>query len=143
MEIKNIDRLNRKLMKLPKVNFLRVMKEVVGDVQSTSKLLSPVDTGTLRNSLHTRVRDGRDKIVGDVFTNLNYAVYVEFGTGQRGSGSGGTSPYIDVSYNSQWAGMVAQPYLYPAITQERPNILRKFSDELNEYNKKVAGGTNV
>ena len=34
----------------------------------------------------TRVKMDGDKAIGEVYTNLYYAPYVEFGTGPKGSG---------------------------------------------------------
>lgn len=44
--------------------------------QLEARLNCPVDTGALRNSIDTEV----DRMAGFVFTGLDYAGYVEFGT---------------------------------------------------------------
>lgn len=49
-------------------------------VERAAKRLCPVDTGRLRSSItHSVERDGRG-LVGFVGTNVEYAIYVEFGT---------------------------------------------------------------
>lgn len=53
-------------------------------VQKNAKLLTPVDTGNLRNSIKTKSESTQDGAEAQVFTNTEYAAYVEFGTGQRG-----------------------------------------------------------
>jgi hypothetical protein len=50
---------------------------------------------------------------------------VEFGTGRRGASSAGAGPY---SYDPNWPGMVAQPYMRPALDTARPQILAAFAE---------------
>ena len=56
-------------------------------IQKNAKLLAPVDTGQLRNSIKTKSQITQDGAEAQVFTNTEYAPYVEFGTGQRGKES--------------------------------------------------------
>lgn len=53
-------------------------------IQKNAKHLAPVDTGHLRNSIKTKSQTTQDGAEAQVFTNIEYAPYVEFGTGQRG-----------------------------------------------------------
>jgi len=53
-------------------------------IQKNAKYLAPVDKGHLRNSIKTKSQATNDGVEAQVFTNLEYAPYVEFGTGQRG-----------------------------------------------------------
>lgn len=82
-------------------------------IQKNAKLLTPVDTGTLRNSIKTKSEITAEGAEAQVYTNLEYAPYVEFGTGQRGSESSIERP-SGVSYKADWKGQAAQPYLTPA-----------------------------
>lgn len=56
-------------------------------IQKNAKYLTPVDTGHLRNSIKTRSEIKQDGAEAQVYTNLEYAPYVEFGTGQKGAES--------------------------------------------------------
>lgn len=56
-------------------------------IQKNAKLLAPVDTGHLRNSIKTKSEATQNGAEAEVYTNLEYAPYVEFGTGQRGAES--------------------------------------------------------
>lgn len=56
-------------------------------IQRNAKLLTPVDTGNLRNSIKTKSEINADGAEAQVYTNAEYAPYVEFGTGQRGKES--------------------------------------------------------
>lgn len=82
-------------------------------IQKNAKLLCPVDTGQLRNSIKTKSEATQDGAKAEVYTNVEYAAYVEFGTGIKGASSNIDRPE-GVSYNSQWKGQKAQPYMSPA-----------------------------
>ena len=56
-------------------------------IQKNAKYLAPVKTGHLRNSIKTESQTTQDGAEAQVFSNLEYAPYVEFGTGQIGSES--------------------------------------------------------
>lgn len=56
-------------------------------IQKNAKLLASVKTGHLRNSIKTKSEISQDGVKAEVFTNTEYAPYVEFGTGQRGAES--------------------------------------------------------
>jgi HK97 gp10 family phage protein len=61
--------------------------EAAKRVQGAAKMNAPVDTGQLRNSLQTDVQRNRDGARGRIYTNVEYAPYVEFGTGPKGRDS--------------------------------------------------------
>lgn len=82
-------------------------------IQKNAKLLAPVDTGHLRNSIKTKSETTQEGAEAQVYTNLEYAPYVEFGTGQKGSESNIDRPE-GISYKEDWKGMAAQPYMTPA-----------------------------
>lgn len=82
-------------------------------VQKNAKLLTPVDTGNLRNSIKTKSESTQDGAEAQVFTDTEYAAYVEFGTGQRGRESNIDRPE-GISYKTDWKGQTAQPFMTPA-----------------------------
>lgn len=88
-------------------------------IQKNAKLLSPVKTGYLRNSIKTKSQIIENGAEAQVFTNAEYAKYVEFGTGQRGMAS--DVQISGISYNAKWKGMRAQPFLVPAFLHARDN----------------------
>lgn len=84
-------------------------------IQKNAKYLAPVKTGQLRNSIKTKSQTTQDGAKAQVYTNLEYAPYVEFGTGVRGASSHVEKPEeTDIHYNARWMGQRAQPYLTPA-----------------------------
>lgn len=81
-------------------------------VQASAKGSCPVKTGQLHNSIV--VSDIPDTVGVDVGSDVEYAAYVEYGTGKSGDPS--------VPHREDWNGMPPQPYLYPALDANRENI---------------------
>lgn len=94
-------------------------------VVEEAKTICPVDTGELRDSIAAQEpTDDGHQITGEVAALAGHAGYVEFGTGRRGAESAGAGPY---DYTMSWPGMVAQPYLRPALDSARAAVLGGFS----------------
>lgn len=88
--------------RLPKATG-EIVKKTLLDIETQAKLRVPVDTGALRNSIQTEMETDTS---GVVFTNQEYAAYVEYGTSK----------------------MAAQPYMTPAAEGERSHFLSAMSD---------------
>ena len=119
------------------------MNEATKLVHGQAENLAPVDKGGLAGSIHMQVKDTGKELQGRVYTNCEYAPYVEFGTGVTGNG---TYPYqvkgLRLEYkNKGWAyydedkgewiytnGQKAQPYMYPALNMHKKTIQRMFKD---------------
>lgn len=93
-------------------------------VEGQAVMLAPVDTARLRNSIDYVV-DERE-LVGYVGTNVEYAIYLEFGTGEfaeNGRGRHGGWVYKDPA--GEWHftyGQAPQPYLRPAFRTKKSQI---------------------
>lgn len=87
-------------------------------VQKNAKLLCPVDTGELRNSIKESGEIVPEEINCQVYTNCEHAAYVEFGTGERGRESNIDRPE-GVTYKADYAGQTAQPYMTPAYLHSK------------------------
>lgn len=93
-------------------------------VEASAKKNAPKGTGELRRSIASEVNDTE----GIVFTPLEYAPYVEYGTGLFAEKGGRT----DVPWNYQddkgeWhstKGMNPQPYMRPALQENREKIIK-------------------
>lgn len=113
----------------------RTIKKVTVEVQGQAKALAPADTGTLRNSI--KMNYDSNKKEGRVYTNNDYATYVEFGTGVRGNGT-----YPDgekkLTYNQNWKGQVAQPYMYPALQFGKSKAQKILKQEIEN---EIKGGS--
>ena len=66
----------------PRIN--KALGRGAARMQSAVKMLTPVDTGNLRNKIFT---DNPKDMEWQVSTNVEYAAYVEFGTGKLGDPS--------------------------------------------------------
>lgn len=97
--------------------------------------LCPVETGELQQS----IKAGFEKFpepTGIVYTNKDYAPYVEFGTGRRGAATRDrASPSVPVSYSEHIGGQEAQPFLYPALNNNRDRIMRGIKEDLQKSMK--------
>lgn len=90
--------------------------------------LAPVDSGRLRNSITHKV-DDNSVTVG---SPLEYAAYVEFGTGKYASG-GRNTPWVYKDDKGNWHythGQRAQPFLKPALQNNIKTYQAIIKDEL-------------
>jgi HK97 gp10 family phage protein len=93
-------------------------------VERTAKMKAPKGDGELRRSIQSRV-DGN---TGYVYTNLEYAPYVEYGTGLFAEEGGRTEvPWSYKDEEGNWhstKGMKPRPYMRPALNENRTKIIR-------------------
>lgn len=94
---------------------IRALEKCGLTAEEYAKRLAPVDTGNLRNSITHQVDDGESAVY--IGSNVEYATYVELGTGKYAEG-GRPTPWVyqDAEGNWHWtAGNPAQPFLKPAV----------------------------
>ena len=95
-------------------------------VEGDAKVRCPVDSGQLRQSINHKVEDR----TGQVSTNVEYAPYVEIGTGIYSSEGGGRqTPWVYQDAKGQWhrtSGGKPQPFMKPALEQNTSKILNQF-----------------
>lgn len=93
-------------------------------VESQAVLLVPVNTGGLRNSIGYKVNES--ELVAYIGTNCEYAIYVEYGTGEfaeNGNGRKGGWVYKTPDGEVHFTyGMPPQPYLRTAFRQNQKAI---------------------
>lgn len=96
--------------------------EIAGEfVEGAAKLLCPVDTGNLRQSITHKV-DEKDLSV-TIGTNVEYAPYVEFGTGEHAeNGQGRKGGWNNGKFFTH--GNKPQPFLRPALLNNIPAVRR-------------------
>ena len=87
-------------------------------VEGAAKRKCPARTGHLRNSITHRVEDA--EMLGHVFSDVEYAPYVEVGTGIYSSQGGGRQTpwvYVDPATGEKvfTRGSHPHPYLKPAV----------------------------
>jgi HK97 gp10 family phage protein len=104
--------------------------ETIGLVaERYAKEKAPVDTGRLRNSISHQV-DDETVYVG---TNVEYAPYLEFGTGKFAESGGRPTPWSYQDSKGEWHttnGMKPQPYLRPAIDDHMSEYKQIVQNEL-------------
>ena len=109
------------------------MNKACAMVERSAKQKAPKDTGALRRSITSKVEVAESTVTGVVYTPLEYAPYVEYGTGLFAEDGG----RMDVPWNYQndkgeWistSGQKPQPYLRPALHENREKIIRLFKKE--------------
>lgn len=111
---------------------LRALERCGLQAEGYAKDLTPVDTGNLRNSItHQVSEDGLEVYIG---TNVEYAPYVELGTGIYAEGGGGRpTPWVYQDEKGQWhwtRGNPAQPFLKPAVADHAQTYRNIIEDEL-------------
>lgn len=93
-------------------------------VEKSAREKAPKDTGALRRSIRSKV----EGLEGIIYTPLEYAPYIEYGTGlfaEKGNGR------KDVPWNYQddkgnWhstSGLKPQPFMRPSLDENRKKIL--------------------
>lgn len=104
-------------------------------VQESAKLLCPVDTGALKNSISIRM-ESEDTVA--VLASEEYATCVEFGTGSKGD------PSVHHTSKEKWVyrddkgrffttfGQKPQPYLAPALHANKENVEREFASAIKK-----------
>ena len=101
-------------------------------VERSAKQKAPKDTGELRRSISSKVTDG----IGEVFTPLEYAPYVEFGTGLFAENGGRTAvPWSYEDDEGNWhstSGMPPQPFMRPALDENRQAIIRIIKEGITD-----------
>ncbi len=83
----------------------------------------PVDTGNLRGSINSEVNEG--KLSVKIGTPVEYAPYIEFGTGEYAeNGEGRKGGWFETGTKGKrfTRGMKAQPFLRPALLDNKEKI---------------------
>lgn len=93
-------------------------------VERAAKELAPKDNGELRRSITSKVEGTQ----GIVFTTLEYAPYVEYGTGLFAETAGRKDvPWCYQDDEGNWhstSGQKPQPFMRPALNNNRAEILK-------------------
>ena len=140
VKVLGIDNLYGKLSKIADIDLKQPLTEACLIVENEAKERCPVDIGTLRSSITHEVEDNQ----GFVGTNLEYAPYVEFGTGLFASkGDGRQKPWTYQDAKGNWhttVGQHPQPFLQPALDNNRDEVNKiinnGISKELKKYVKR-------
>lgn len=108
-------------------NLDETMGKACALVERAAKEKAPKDTGELRRSISSRVED--EGKTGVVYTALEYAPYVEYGTGLFAeNGNGRRTPWAYEDEKTKelifTRGQHPHPYLRPALYENAEEVLR-------------------
>lgn len=121
-------------------------------VQGEAKDLCPVDTGDLKQSIICTTVQANNKISSVISTNSDHAIFVEMGTGKKGEDTPVEGKYPgQLTYKQdkwkvnipnigvRWIeGQPAQPYLYPALKNNRDEVIRSIKEDLKEAIREIS-----
>lgn len=125
--------LQEKLKKLSNIDLTSALTRACLLVENSAKEKAPVATGELRRSI-THEIDGYEAYVG---TSLEYAPYVEYGTGLFSSKGNGRKdvPWVYCDAKGNWhstSGQHPQPFLIPAFEENKKNIYKEIEKQIKE-----------
>lgn len=109
---------------------VRTLERCGTEGEGYAKDLAPTRTGNLKNSITHKVDNGENTVY--IGTNVEYALYVELGTGKYAEG-GRPTPWVyqDDEGNWHWtAGNPAQPFLKPAVADHAQTYRNIIEDEM-------------
>lgn len=117
------------------------VKKTVGKacaiVERSAKEKAPKGTGELRRSITSEVKEQGGEVVGVVFTPLEYAPYVEYGTGLFAESGNGRKdvPWSYKDDKGEWhttSGQHPQPFMRPALNENRERIIKILKEGFSE-----------
>ena len=95
-------------------------------VEKEAKINAPKDTGALRRSISSKVEVEGKEVIGTVFTPLEYAPYVEYGTGLFAESGGRKDvPWHYQDDKGEWHstnGIHPCPFMRSALLDNRNRI---------------------
>ena len=126
----NVKGLDELLKKLDNLQSDKIVKGALTKscliVEAEAKERCPYDDGQLKQSITSVV----DNNIGAVGTNVEYAPYVEIGTGIYSTQGGGRqTPWVYQDANGEWhrtSGSKPQPFMKPALEQNTSKIIDQF-----------------
>lgn len=126
----NIEGTENLLSKLDKVasaeNLVNAMGKACALVEGEAKRKAPKDTGELRRSIESKVENNGEGVQGVIFSPLEYAPYIEYGTGlfaEKGGRADVPWFYVDDEGKGHLTkGIHPHPYMRPALNEQKNKI---------------------
>lgn len=105
------------------------MKKACMVVERSAKMKAPKGNGELGRSITSEVEVSQGVVRGIVYTPLEYAPYVEFGTGLFAEAGDGRKdvPWAYQDDEGEWhstSGQHPKPFMRPALNENREQIFR-------------------
>jgi HK97 gp10 family phage protein len=101
---------------------------------------APFDSGQLRNSIDFESGKEGKMFIGRIITSLEYAIYIEFGTGVFAEGGNGRTNgwvYFDEKRGSFFftTGQEPQPFLRPALNNNAQKVRDIIANSIRNVTK--------
>lgn len=117
--------------------YAAAMKKATLLVERSAKQKVPKGTGELGRSITSDVEVDANEIRGIVYTPLEYAPYIEFGTGLFAEAGDGRKdvPWCYKDDQGEWhstSGQPPRPFMRPALNENREQIKRLLEDAHND-----------
>lgn len=105
----------------------QALEEAALLVEAQAKALAPVgNSGELRDKIDHNIKEVNGMKIAQVGSPLQYAIYVEYGTGEHATnGAGRKGGWVYKAPDGKFyftRGMKAQPFLLPAFRRNKKNI---------------------
>ena len=130
-KITDIDRMTRALNKCCLIVQADAVKNVIDNSGDDG-------SGELAGSIEAKVKQEGNNLIGIVSTNKEYAPYVEYGTGLFAEGGKGRTwdlPWHWQDDKGNWphsSGQKPEPFLRPALNQNRTRIMRYLQEGITK-----------
>ena len=129
IEINGIDTILIRLQKFHDTeNIVSAMGKSCASVERNARQKAPKKDGDLRRSIKSKVEDSNTEVKGIIYTPLEHAPYVEYGTGLFAENGGREDvPWRYKDDKGKWhstSGQEPQPFMRPALDENREEILR-------------------
>jgi HK97 gp10 family phage protein len=120
--LEDIDKKLASMLNASKIN--KALGKACAIVEAAAKQKAPKGEGGLRQSIKSKI----ENLEGVVYTPLEYAPYIEYGTGIFAEEGGRQDvPWSFQDDKGEWhstSGMKPRPYLRPALYENREKIKR-------------------
>lgn len=128
LEIEGLEQFTERIEDMINVRGLEMaMGKACAIVERDAIKKAPKGAGDLRRSIQSRVENDGHEVIGVIFSPLEYAPYVEYGTGLFAETGGRTDvPWVycdDEGNFHSTSGMKPHPYMRPALNENREKIL--------------------
>lgn len=127
VKVEGLDELMKMLSKIENGEGIKqAMGRACMLVQGDAQEMAPKgDSGRLKGSIDFDVKGSGSAVEGIVYTNLEYAPYVEFGTGIHAEKGGRSTPWCYQDDNGDWhytKGQKPKKFMRPALKKNRDKI---------------------
>lgn len=129
IEIKGLEGIEVKLEDIADTNNMeQALGKACAIVERSARQKAPKKTGDLRRKIKSKIESRAENLKGIVYTPLEYAPYVEYGTGLFAENGGREDvPWRYKDDKGKWhstSGQEPQPFMRPALDENREEILR-------------------